>query len=66
MQEGQPLKIDIGKEFLEIFQKFLLHILFGSDIDSCTKVVIQMRPKSGHDYYAKECTLSEAVEETFE
>ena len=66
MQEGRPIRMDMSKVFLRIFQKFLMHILFGADIDAFTKVMIMARIENSHDYFAKECTLSEAIEETWE
>ena len=54
----------MSKEFLRIFQKFLMHVLFGADIDAFMRVEIMARGEK--DYVAKECTLSEAIEETWE
>ena len=45
-------------------QKFLMHILFGTDIDS-TRLIVNQRPHVGVPFTEKECSLSEAMEETF-
>lgn len=62
--DSATLEIDMSKEFLRIFQKFLMHVLFGADIDAFMRVEIMARGEK--DYVAKECTLSEAIEETWE
>ena len=54
----------MSKEFLRIMQKFLMHILFGTDIDS-TRLIVNQRPHVGVPFTEKECSLSEAMEETF-
>lgn len=58
-------KIDIGKEFLYIFQKFFLHIVFGADLDSLLVKIMEQQGEGTSIFKAKELGLSEAIEETF-
>ena len=59
-------QIDISRDFLRIFQKMFLHVIYGADIDSFS-VKIQKRQKNkAADYERKELSLSDAVEEVFQ
>mmetsp|Transcript_417 Transcript_417/g.551 ORF Transcript_417/g.551 Transcript_417/m.551 type:complete len:154 (+) Transcript_417:442-903(+) len=49
-----------------IFQKFLMHIIFGEDIDSTIMVSIETLDEACGKYHFKDYSLSQAIEETFE
>ena len=59
------MQIDMSKEFLIIMQKFLMHILFGTDIDS-TRLTVRMRPHKNTSFKSEDCSLSQGVEATFQ
>jgi len=62
--EDGKIKIDMSKEFLKILQKYLMHIMFGEDIDS-TVIKLLTRRSSHEDFKLTEHTMSEAIEASF-
>ena len=56
-------EIDLSKEVLRIFQKFLMRIIVGEDIDD-QSVEILVRAEGG-TFEKKQLTLSDAIEEVF-
>ena len=54
-------RIDMSTEFRAIFQKFIVHVLFGEDIDSSSTVTIMVRNDQSKPFKSKSFTLSEAI-----
>lgn len=57
--------MDLTKTMLRLMQKYLLHVVFGSDIDDETKMTIMVETSDESDFVPQESTLSEAVTEVF-
>ena len=55
-------RIDMSTEFRAIFQKFIVHVLFGEDIDSSSTA----RNDQSEPFKSKTFTLSEAIQKTFD
>jgi len=63
--ESGSVNMDLSKTMLRLMQKYLLHVVFGSDIDDETKLTIMMKEGNDSAFVPQECTLSEAVAEVF-
>lgn len=59
-------KIDISREFMELLQKYLMHIMFGTDIDDSYEVPLLVRNSSYDSYREQKTSISEAIEYSFE
>ena len=46
------------RELLKVFQKFLMHVLFGADIDGVNEVTIMVRKSKTDLFSPLNCTLS--------
>ena len=55
-------KIDMSKEVLHLFQKFLMHIVFGKNIDD-VKVMIEVQENPAEPYKMQEMSISDANEQ---
>ena len=54
-------KMDMSREILHILQRFLMHIVFGTNIDS-TRLMIQVKEKPTEEFKLKSLNLSDANE----
>ena len=62
--ETQSINMDLSKTMLRLMQKYILHVVFGSDIDDEAKLMIMIQQKD-YTFAPQECTLSEAVDVVF-
>ena len=54
----------MSKEILHILEKFLTQVMLGSNFEG-KKVSILTRKNASQPFTSKECSLSEAIEESF-
>lgn len=59
-------KFDMSRKFLQILQRFMMHIIFGTDVNAELKITIMMRRSSLEEFKPKELHLSDAIDEIFE
>ena len=55
----------MSREFMHILQKYLMHIMFGTDIDDYAVVKLKWRKSSEEPYTLQDHTLSQAIEASF-
>jgi len=56
--ETRSINMDLSQTMLNLMQKYLLHVVFGADIDDETKVTVMLQKGTDPAFYPQECNLS--------